>query len=49
MEKTYLKEAKILRRDEIIEILKSPDLEKDEKANLEKELNNIIIDLVRMK
>lgn len=49
VEKTYLKEAKILRRDEIIEILKSPDLEKDEKANLEKELNNIIIDLVRMK
>ena len=41
VEKTYLKEAKILRRDEIIEILKSPDLEK--------ELNNIIIDLVRMK
>ena len=49
VEKTYLKEAKILRRDEIIEILKSPDLDKDEKANLEKELNNIIIDLVRMK
>jgi DNA primase len=48
VEKTYLKEAKILRRDEIIEILKSPDLDKDEKANLEKELNNIIIDLVRM-
>ena len=49
VEKTYLKEAKILRRDEIIEILKSPELDKDEKANLEKELNNIIIDLVRMK
>ena len=49
VEKTYLKEAKILRRDEIIEILKSPELNKDEKANLEKELNNIIIDLVRMK
>ena len=49
VEKTYLKEAKISRRDEIIEILKSPDLDKDEKANLEKELNNIIIDLVRMK
>jgi len=49
VEKTYLKEAKISRRDEIIEILKSPELDKDEKANLEKELNNIIIDLVRMK
>jgi DNA primase len=49
VEKTYLKEAKILRRDEIIEILKSPDLDKTEKENLEKELNNIIIDLVRMK
>ena len=49
VEKTYLKEAKISRRDEIIEILKSPDLDKTEKENLEKELNNIIIDLVRMK
>ena len=49
VEKTYLKEAKISRRDEIIEMLKSPDLDKTEKENLEKELNNIIIDLVRMK
>ena len=50
IEKSYLKESKIIRRNEIIKLLEDKEnLSLDEKSNLEKELNNVIIDLARMK
>lgn len=49
VEKIYIKEAKVSRRDEIVEKLKSTTIAADEKAALEKELNDIIIELVKMK
>lgn len=50
IEKTYLKESKIVRRNEIIKKLENRDsMNPEEKTKLEKELNNIIIDLARMK
>lgn len=50
IEKTYLKESKIVRRNEIIKLLENRDsMNPEEKTKLERELNNIIIDLARMK
>ena len=50
IEKTYLKERKIVRRNEIIKLLENRDsMNPEEKTKLERELNNIIIDLARMK
>ncbi len=50
IEKTYLKESKIVRRNEIIKLLENKDsMNPEEKTKLERELNNIIIDLARMK
>lgn len=50
IEKLYLKESKIARRNEIIKLLEDKEnLTSDEKVKLESELNNLIIDLVRMK
>lgn len=50
IEKIYLKEGKISRRNEIIKLLENREsLTSDEQIKLEKELNNLIIDLVRMK
>ena len=50
IEKIYLKEGKISRRNEIIKLLENREsLTSDEQIELEKELNNLIIDLVRMK
>lgn len=50
IEKLYLKESKISRRNEIIKLLDDKEnLTSDEKVKLESELNNLIIDLVRMK
>lgn len=50
IERNYLKESKIARRNEIIKKLENKEsLQLDEKENLEKELSNIIIDLARMK
>lgn len=50
IEKLYLKESKIARRNEIIKLLEDKEnLTSDEKIKLESELNNLIIDLVRMK
>ncbi len=50
IEKIYLKESKISRRNEIINKLENrKDLTKDEAAELESELNKIILDLARMK
>ena len=50
IEKIYLKQRKISRRNEIINILnEKQDLQEDEKQKLGLELNNIIIELARMK
>ena len=50
IEKLYLKESKIARRNEIIKLLEDKEnLTSDERIKLESELNNLIIDLVRMK
>lgn len=50
IEKIYLKERKVKRRNQIIKLLKDKaNLTNDEAAKLEKELNSIIIDLARMK
>lgn len=50
IEKIYLKERKVKRRNQIIKLLEDKtNLTNDEAAKLEKELNSIIIDLARMK
>ncbi len=50
IEKTYLKENKIFRRNEIIEMLENKDkYSQEEVAELEAELSKIIIDLARIK
>ena len=50
IEKAYLKEGKIARRNYIISKLEDKqNLEQEEKTALEKELNDIIIDLARIK
>lgn len=49
VEKDYLKEVKIARRNEIIKELENREISSEEKVKLENELNNVIIDLARMK
>ena len=50
IEKTFVKESKIARRDELIALIENKDsLDKDEYEKLEKELNDIIIELAKMR
>ena len=49
IEKAYLRENKIQRRQYIISKLSQNNIEQTEKEQLEKELTNITIDLARMK
>lgn len=50
IEKLYLKESKISRRNEVLKLLEDKEkLTAEERIELENELNNLIIDLVRMK
>lgn len=50
IEKAYLRENKVLQRDQIIAKLENAnEISNDEKKELEKELNNIIIELAKMK
>ena len=49
IERAYLRESKIQRRESIIERLRYKELNSEEKEILEKELTNITIDLARIK
>ena len=50
IEKYYLKESKLIRRNEILSKLSNKEsMSKEEVTNLEKELNNIILELAKIK
>ena len=49
IQKIYIKEKKIARRNEIINQLENKELQEEEKAKLGQELSNIIIELARIK
>ena len=50
VEKIYLREQKIAKRNELLKKLDNKEnLTNDERKNLENELNSVIIDLARMK
>ena len=50
IEKIYLREQKIAKRNELLKKLENKDsLTNDEIKNIENELNSVIIDLARMK
>lgn len=49
IEKNYLRERNVTRRNQIVRELENTNLSNDEKIKLESELNQIILDLVKMK
>ena len=49
IEKNYLREKIVTRRNKIVKELENTNLSNDEKIKLESELNQIILDLVKMK